>query len=238
MSYFLGEGEARHMPLPDVVCVAGPYPFRLLKEGGNPVEKLRLTGSLRYSHLLSDDGDRSTRAFPGPAPLTEILVAVPVDVWAARHLLAAIQAAFPTGGREEGLRFHIRIHPSNADITLEDVPFPAQESQPDLYKALGRCGLVIYTGSSIGVEAAALGRTVLHYHPELLLDMDPGELYEDRIPMCTDGSLRQAVLKLVQEGSRPEPLDPRELFTPVNWEALEAIFRPENAPASSVAGAG
>lgn len=224
MSYFAGREEIARMPLPDVICVAGPYPFRLLAEGGMPAARLRLTGSLRYGHLgLAGDRSADGHQLP-PAPLSEILVAVPVDVSAAKHLLAALHAAFPTGGLEDGLRFHIRIHPHNPEITMADVPFPAQASPPDLAEAFRCCGLIIYTGSSIGVEAASMGRAAIRYRPALLLDMDPGELYGEAIPTCTDDNLREVVTTVISQGRVPPPIDPGELFAPPQWSVLEEIF--------------
>lgn len=221
LPYFLGRGEADWMPLPDIIGAAGPYPLQLLREGGHPGNRLRLCGSIRYAHLR----DRSPL---GRAPLTDILVVLPDDSFAGKHLLAALGRSFPSGGADEGLRFHLRFHPATTDVSMEDVPFPAREAAPDFEGALQQCGLVLTTGSTVAVEAALVGRAVVRYHPPLLIDMDPAEVYGDAIPVCSDSTLRQVLLDLIAqphaEWDRLRRLDLTQVFYPVQWDVLGDIF--------------
>lgn len=230
MPYFLGAGEADRMPLPDRICASGPYSLNLLAEGGIPQERLRMPGSVRFGHL---GGNGSGEAAPAivPAPLSEILVALPIDVHLARHLLAAVRAGFPSGGKEEGLRFHIKAHPMTP-LDDEDIGFPAVRAPADFKKALELCGLVIYVGSTVGAEAAAMGRRVLRYRPELLLNVDPSEVYGDAIPTCSESDLRVAVL-VQARNTAPVPHGAeenvrscaRQVFMPLDREALADVFR-------------
>jgi hypothetical protein len=228
MSYFLGIGEAQHMPLPDVICTSGPYPHRMLAEGRNPIERLKMCGSIRYNYL-TNHGQKGS-----PPPLdfairSQVLVALPIDIHMAQHLLAAIRSAFPLGGREEGLCFHIKAHPMCL-ISQANIGFPALEAPTPIYEALQTCGMVIFVGTTVGPEALALGRPVLRYRPELLLDLDPSEVYGDSIPTCTDVNLRESVLALVRGDQQVTPADHiqtvnAQIFAPVDWEMLEDIFR-------------
>lgn len=236
LSYFLGAGEADVMPLPSRTWVAGPYPQRLLAEGGYPSDRLIMGGSPRYAHLAQEQTVRALRSRLGAAPRNEILVVLPDDIEAARHLLAAIASAFPLGGTEEGLRFHVKLHPATGQLTMRDVRFPATEAPADFSQALQRCGLVLYACSSVGIEAAVLGRSVVRYEPSLLLDMNPAELYGDRIPACTDETLREVLLAAVRAPDHRPLLDPQDVgrvFQPVQWHALETVVSRAGDPTSA-----
>ncbi|MFQ5801472.1 MAG: hypothetical protein ACE5JQ_01080 [Candidatus Methylomirabilales bacterium] len=227
MSYSLGEGEAAQMPLPDVICASGLHPVRLLAEGGTPGERLRMCGSVRYGHLGDNRAGEPCLEL-GPARTSEILVALPIDFHMARHLLAAIREVFPSGGREEGLRFHVKTHPM-CPIRENDIGFPALRAPGDFHRALEACGVVIFVGSTVGPEAMAMGRRVLRYRPELLLNVDPSEVYGDRIPTCTDSDLRAAVINqsldpVPQDSSEGNQDCAQQIFAPLDRNVFAQIF--------------
>ena len=228
MSYFLGTDEARHMPLPDLILTSGPYPHKLLMEGGNPPEQLKMCGSIRYNHLTNQGEQQPSASFDSP-PRSEILVALPIDIYTARHLLSAIRWAFPSGGSEKGLSFHIKAHPM-CPVSDSDVGFPSVDAPTNISEAFQNCGLVIFVGSTVGPEAVALGHTVLRYRPELLLDVDPSEPFGDSIPTCNDTNMRETILQLTCTGQgttvaeRPQA-DISQVFAPMNRELLEEVFR-------------
>jgi hypothetical protein len=145
-----------------------------------------------------------------------------------RHLLSAIRHAFPDGGQKDGLRFHIKTHPS-CPIRPSDVGFAAVEAHTDIYKAFLNCGLVIFVGSTVGPEAVALGLKVLRYRPELLLDVDPAEVFGDDIPTGNDGNMREEVLQLARNNQDRTANEPArsavdQIFAPLNQELLAEIF--------------
>jgi len=229
MAYFLGASEAGTMPLPDIICASGPYPERLLVEGGTPRNRLRLAGSVRYGHLTGNGTERPSLEHK-PAPMTEILVALPIDIHMVRHLLAAIRDAFPSGGVEEGLRFHIKTHPM-CPLRDKDIGFPVVRAPDDFRQAVEMCGLVIFAGSTTGPEAIAMGRKVLRYRPEMLLNVDPSEAYSDSIPTCSEENMRDSVLTLIHDSTRQESGEiaeatSRKLFAPLEPKVLLEIFQP------------
>ena len=229
MSYFLGAGESSDMPLPDQILTSGPYPHRLLAEGGNPTERLKMCGSIRYNHLTKQIDKQPVAPFE-PTPISEILVALPIDIHMARHLLAAIRSAFPNGGREEGLRFHIKAHPT-CPISEDDVGFPSVEAPTNIGEVFKICGLVVFIGSTVGPEAVALGKKVLRYRPELLLDVDPSEFLGDSIPTCNDTNMHETIEQLTNEAydghlaNEYSQVDTSEVFAPLNRKLLEEVFR-------------
>jgi len=228
MAYFLGSGEDKRMPLPDIICASGPHLARLLSEGGTPADRVRMTGSVRYGCLAN--ADRPPSELLPPAPITEILVAFPIDLHMTRHLLASIREAFPDGGAEHGLHFHIKPHPG-CPVSKADIGFPALRAPEDFRRALESCGLVLFVGSTVGAEAVAMGRRALRYRPDLLLNVDPSEVYGDCIPTCGDADFHAAVLAEVSPAATKRTSSEvdrqacaRQILSPLDGDMLAGIL--------------
>lgn len=216
LAYFLGRGEAEVMPVADAILASGEYARRVMDGGGYPAGRVVLAGSLRYQHLASV-------ATIGPA--SDVLVALPIDRPMAEHLIAALGEAFPDGGRANGVRFHVRAHPSTP-VDLHALGLEAGRSTGDLGEAFRQCGSAIFVGTTLGPEAAACGLRALRFRPELLVDVDVAEAVGDALPSCSEGNLRAAVLDLV---AAPPPAIDRAalltmLFAPVDVGALKSVF--------------
>lgn len=224
LSYFLGHGETSRMPLPDAVLTAGTYAQETLSESGYPSGCVRLVGSMRYRHLVD-----ASPAVGGiaPPPRSAVLVGLPIDRPMAEHLLAALAAAFPDGGRADGLGFFVKAHPMTP-VTPQAFGLTATTIAGTFEEAIGRCGTVVYIGSTTGPEAAAYGRTVLRYYSDVLLDVDVSEPLRGTIPSCGDHDLRPALLDVVAHGQMAAaagldaPL--ARLFSPVDGNALGQLF--------------
>lgn len=224
MAVFLGRGEAERMPLPDLVLTSGRYPHRILAESGYPEGRLRMSGSLRYEYL-SDPG-RPNPALQ-PAPLSQILLALPIDLYMADHLLDAVRLAYSRIESLPGLRFYVKAHP-NRTIDLSHLGFPAERAPDDVTSALEKCGLVIFVGTALGPEAVALGRAALRYRPSLLVDVDLAEPCGGSIPTCDDMTMAESIKKLVAndisvdcEGARDGI---REIFSPLDRGVFQSAF--------------
>lgn len=230
LSYFLGKGEDGRMPLPDRIVTSGPYPQKVLLEGGTPDDRLVPCGSIRYNNLTNGTGfkwtDEGSRRFR-----SQVLVVLPIDRTMAQHLLAAIRCAFPDGGREEGIGFSIRPHPM-CPIRPEEVGFPARvlsSSFTDLKDSLRLSDLVLFIGSTVGLESLHAGKVVLRYRSELLLDVD--EMYDPEVPVLSDDTLREEILRWVKNRERFLPVGSADaivskLFTPFNRDRFKEIFEP------------
>ena len=69
----------------------------------------------------------------------------------------------------------------------------------------------------------------LRYRPEVLLNVDPSEVYGDRIPTCTDSDMRTAVLaqalEVVSQDSKEGDLHVAEqIFATLDREKFIQIF--------------
>ena len=145
-------------------------------------------------------------------------------------LLEAVRRAFPDGGKGDGIEFYLRPHPlyaagaSRAGFPVTVLP----SSFRDVGEALGQCGLVLFTGSTVGFEAIAAGRPALRYRPETTLDVDK-EVYGEALPSCGERDLKEKLLGLARQGppagwetkARGQVL---QLFAPFNITAVKEPF--------------
>ncbi|MBI1952757.1 MAG: hypothetical protein HYS41_01370 [Candidatus Omnitrophica bacterium] len=228
LPYFLGKGEAQRMPLPDIIFTSGPYGHRLLQAGGIPPGKLRLTGSIRYRELSSDEALGACQGNGRQPRGGNILVALPIDPPMAAHLLEALRLNFPGGGQEEGLRFWIRHHPLHP-IRASEIRFPARllpADFTDLKRDLKEADLVLFTASSVGFQALAMGKRVVNYRSGQLLDV--GGVYPHSVPMATDTNLRQVVLEEVGNLSSPKSDSSRpwvtQVFSPYDPQRVQSVL--------------
>ena len=222
MSYFHGQKDNGRVPLPDLILTSGEYPDRLLREGGTPPARLRMCGSLRYDHLTTGARQAVSTALP-PAPRSEILVALPIDVYMADHLLSAVRSA---SGRSEELHFHIKCHPTR-QIQVDQIGFSAALAPSDLNDAFRKCGTILFVGTNVGLEAIAVGRPALRYRPELLLNVDPSEPYGDEIPNCDDSDLFEKLTEIVRDGKsfgQDLSASTRQIFAPLDHDMLADVF--------------
>jgi len=217
LSYFHGKGEYEFAPIPDRIITSGPYAYDVLNDGGAPRERLIMGGSLRFEHLCRDNPPVS---WPTENGLIRILVALPIEPAWAEHLLDALRRSFPDGGRSEGLEFSIKPHPMSR-MSPRSPRWPVAISSGTLEEAIRPCALVVYTASSAGVEALALGRRVLRYRPELLLDLDVTAFIGDgKIVDCDDDDTRSKVLAVARESVEPR------LRVQVVTEDISRVFVP------------
>ena len=219
MSYFHGQKDKGRVPLPDLILTSGEYPDRLLREGGTPPARLRMCGSLRYDHLTNE----ARQAALPPASRSEILVALPIDVYMADHLLSAVRSV---ADRSRELHFHIKCHPTR-QIQVDQIGFSAALAPSDISAAFRKCGTILFVGTNVGLEAIAVGRPALRYRPELLLNVDPSEPYGDQIPSCDDSDLFEKLTEMVRDSkSFGQELSPstHQIFAPLDRDVLADVF--------------
>lgn len=218
LHFFAGAGESETALLPDVLVASGPHSLLRLSQEGYPADRLVLGGSRRFP----------LEATPAPAASgsKDVLVVLPIDLTQSLHLLAALARAYPRGG--QGFRFRVRPHPAEPR-SASKLPFPAELETAPLREALGRCGTVVFSGSTAGLEALACGHPVLRYRPGTYLDIDPCDMLENEdMPTATDGDLRERLESLRQKPWTPSPKAlealPR-LFSPLDRDAWQRALR-------------
>lgn len=206
LHFFPGRGEAERAPMPDRLLACGAYPLEKLRREGFPPERLLLGGSRRYA----------TAAGPGRAAGgSDVLALLPLDPATTRTLLGAMGRL----SRDKGNTIMIKAHPA-MNLKKEDLGFEAELADGPLEAVLARCGPVVFTGTTSGIEAWLAGHPVIRFRAEAQLDVDPCDMLgDDDLPTADEWSLPA---KLAELRARPKLPGAPAL------KALEGLFAPVN----------
>ena len=186
---------------------------------GTLAGRLVMGGSFRFQYLWSDKGPIPV---PSPGNPVQILVALPIESGLAQHLLDALRRAFPDGGHTDGLKFVVKPHPM-CPVKVKSLRWSATIASGTFEEAIQPCSVIIYVGSSTGLEALAMGRRVIRYRSELLLDLDVGSfISSEDIADCMDYELRSKLLEVVKRLGESIPC------SWVRGEVLKRAFAPVN----------
>jgi hypothetical protein len=188
-----------------------------------------VTGAFRYPDL-----ERKIRGDHGK-PYRSILVALPGSLYEAVELA---MKSFRALGGVPHIRLVLKAHPTVPAGLLAPrlPPLPANacfsdESPGDL---LARADLVLYTSTTLAVEAAARGVPVIHVKSDLLIDRNVLEGFPD-IPSCGDpAELRSSVLEILEHpdfSAMAGGMDVKGFFLPWSEESLKVFYlRDEGYP--------
>lgn len=215
LHFFPGRGETERAPLPDRLLACGPYPLAKLRDEGVPAGRLLLGGSRRYP----------AAAAQGRAPAADaVLALLPLDPATTRTLLGAMARL----SRDTGDTIVIKAHPAMG-LKKEDLGFEAELADGPLDAVLARCGPVVFTGTTSGIEAWLAGHPVIRFRAEGQLDVDPCDMLGDGdLPTADEWSLPA---KLAELQARPKlPGAPalkalEGLFSPVDKEVWLSAIR-------------
>jgi surface carbohydrate biosynthesis protein (TIGR04326 family) len=172
LQFFFGQEEAAATPLPDVVLTTGPFVREWLEmEGRYP------TGVLGEGCALRNTAPEITNAKTLSARLPErLLVALGHPQDNAKTLIILREAMHRNSGWEVVIRPHPR-YPQSAEEAIRALAF-AGASLPSLStgalkEELERAGVVAYSSSTVGLEAASLGLPTIYLDLGKALDNDP-----------------------------------------------------------------
>lgn len=201
LNYFLGAGESSSMPLPQLIVTNGEHTLNLLKNAGYGETRIVNGGALRYEYVHKID-TALTRKHGTSAT---VLVAMPYSRSLTRELLICLFNAF-MDLEGEGARFIIRFHPEvppeRLGIQLPTWPAHFQRTDRPLLEILEGIDLVVYSSSTVGLEALQNGIPVVRYCSEHSIDLDPLDAFgEESLRSCSEANFRQVVLQALAEGS-------------------------------------
>jgi len=231
--YSLSRAERAIAPRPDIILVNGPGAKSTLVRVGFEEERILIGGSFRYPAL----GMGATE--PPVERRKQVLVALSPDFYEALELVITVIAALGDPG---SIPVVIKAHPV---LTREHLtPFfpvlPAHFAFSDapVDHLLAQSGLVIYTVSTIAVEAVDRGIPVVHVKLARIIDRN---IFEDvpRIPSTRSPGELKAVVRELLAGGQEIPREGkelvRELFAPVDGKVLDLLVKkgiPEKSPGS------
>lgn len=221
-NYFLGCGEEDIIPFPNYIFTCGTYTLELLRKHGNYPAGTALIngGALRYTHLNTEE------SLSEHTPLKMVLVSLTYIPELTESMLELLFRDFENCSEVSNLLFYIKFHPDFGYNQLsEAIPkvWPSHFRIVDrpIKELLTQVDLVIYSSSTVGLEAVISGKKILKYQSETLLDLDPLDGYEGMcIDKCFDRNFKEKILIKLSEcecinSSKTKELG-KEYFSSIN----------------------
>ena len=184
LSYYLAPGEADDAPLPHRVVTNGKYTARLLSQDGYDPSRIRVGGALQVPDFIKQGQSEQVQTSNKPVGTNgsaQVLVASSFGLEEAVELVDLSARLFSA---TDGVRVVIKCHPTTTIKKIQGLlstPLPehVQVSERPIADLMLESSVLVYTGSSVCIQALAQGLPVVHLRPRFDLDMDPLESYPE-----------------------------------------------------------
>lgn len=192
--YFFPDGELgqyirREVPDPsptaDYYVAAGSLPRDILLEGGVPAGRVGLCGAIRYDDLQVEGPDQertqAVRAGLGLSTVARVvLVATSISRRESIDLVESLAQVADQLPRGVALLFKCHYH-AQIETRIERLfsvqadrgPYRILDVNGPLHDYMRAADVVLAAGSTVGVEALALGRRPVVYHNPTSLNLSP-----------------------------------------------------------------
>jgi hypothetical protein len=218
-------------PMADYFLAAGPRPQETMLDNGIPADRVGLCGAVRYEDLRFETADvsaqralRESLRLPPDRPV--ILVATSIHRAEAIALVGAFTRAvrfFSTGVTVAfKCHYHASIHAEIEDLCRSRAPHLDLSILPldaPLHPHMRAADVVVAGGSTVAVEAVALGKPVLAYHDPALLNLNPLVAFPGSCRFVSTPEEIAAALNELLEGGGDAGL-----MRSKGVEAVEALF--------------
>jgi len=170
-NYFLAKNEENETPIPDTIITNGSVTRNIMKKYGHYDKTPILIGAaLRQSHILT-------------LPVLErnhqknILIALEGNL----ESLACVQLILSQIESLKGWKITIRNHPilpiekceKYLNVKFDSFPNISISKNTSLHDDIKNCAIILYWGTTVSLEALAMGRPIIHYHQGDLVNYDP-----------------------------------------------------------------
>lgn len=221
LNFFLAPGEAGSAPLPDRVVAIGELPGQMFSSEGYEADSVKVGGALRMQDLDA----LHSRIKTHPVKLGPVVLVAPTLGQEETGELAYMAAHLFEEG--DGVRVILKCHPM---MPFENVsgsigaPLPSHVELSDepIHDLLLKSSLMIYSTSSVCVEAMALEVPVVNVRPQFNTSLDPlGDFPEVRTEATGLADLREKVHWLLEH---------REEYVTQHRDAWSGIVKGMYAP--------
>ena len=185
LNFFLAPGEQQEAPLPDRVVTVGQYSAQLLSSDGYDGDRLRVGGALHMQDSMAPQGN--AHKLPSQPRHATVLVACAVGLEEAAELVGLASELFQ---EDEEVDVIVKCHPITSIHGVckylgKPLPNHIQVSGEPITQLFASASVMVYTSSTVCVQALAHGLPMVHLRPQFDLDMDPLEAYPDlRLAGC------------------------------------------------------
>jgi len=221
LSYSRSDRERGIMPIPDIILANGERTKRILIESGFESDRIITSGAFRYQTIHADI--ENSRKVTGK----RILIAVPGELNEALELVyKSIEALSDMQEASIIIKCHPTMPISAFIQYLPNIPPHFIVSEDPIETLLNQVDCVLYTYSTVAVEAFAKRIPLVHVQSDFRIDMDIFEGYECTFPAASSEEIRAAVQDIFS-GASIRITDPEtilnEFFEPVNTSIIDRI---------------
>jgi len=231
LNYFQAPGGEETAPFPKYVVTNGPYSARTLTAGGFHPDRVKIGCAIQMGKQLASHSVNGQVSPSRTRPL--ILIAPSEEMEEAAELIGmGIDLFSPDDGVDVVLKCHPNMPFSRvAGFFEEELPSHVYLSDQPIADLFPISSLMVYTGSTVSVQALAMGLPVIHVRPRFDFDLDPLEgHHESRLAATGIDDLRCKVGWLLAH--RKEYIEGHkndwrhivdDLYGPVTNESVEAF---------------
>lgn len=199
-SYSVSASEKNHIPLPDRMVVNGKRPRDVLVASGFDMNSVSIGGAVRYASIFkikTQDLDQTRRNHH------TILVTPTSGILETVELVSKILSAFE---HESAIEVLIKPHPilpiDRLKSALPLLPSHIRLDERSIDELLADSSILIYTETTVSIEALARGIPVLHVASDVRIDMNPLEGYDSAPSVSRPEDIRTFVYRLISMGDR------------------------------------
>lgn len=199
LNFYLAPGEKEVAPLPRRLVTVGAQVARLLSADGYDPGCIRVGGALQVQNLRLLKSRAGTVNDGGAAPT--VLVAATGGREDTAELVAMAAGLFDG---DEGVRVVMKCHPSMpfykvSGLTATRLPGHVRLSEEPVTELMLKSSVMVYSGSTVCIQALALGLPVVHLRTQFDFSLDPLETVPDlRLEATGLEELRQKVRWLLE----------------------------------------
>jgi hypothetical protein len=176
LNMYLAPGGEKEAPLPDRVVTVGEYTARLFSSDGYDSGMVRSGGAFQQlgNHAPASAASRSQVPEDGPS----VLAAPSMGREEAKELVDVVIGMF---GEVDGVRVVIKCHPTMPFSMITrtanwQLPAHVEVSEEPIDELMDKSSVMIYTGSTVCIQALNKGLPMVHLCRQFGLDLDPLEL--------------------------------------------------------------
>ena len=179
LNFFLAPGGEEDAPLPDIVVTVGDHTAELLSESGYQAGQIVAGGAMQMQDLL--DSPQSSKPQSAELETPTVLMAASDSLDETTELAHLAAHLFQP---EDAVRVILKCHPRMpfsvvADLFNITLPGHVEVSTEPIDDLMRQSTVMVYSGSTVGVQALATGLPVIHLRPRFRLDMDPLQGFDD-----------------------------------------------------------
>lgn len=194
LNFYVAPGEEDSAPLPDRVVTVGQHTAQLLTSEGFTTGRVKVGGALHLQDLMALRSQLGGSSQSGGRPT--VLVACSNSLEEAAELVQLATALFD---EDEGVRVAIKCHPimpfeKVSHFIGAELPKHVEVCDKPITELMLQSSVMVYSGSTVCIQALALGLPAVHVLPQFDFDLDPLEMVRDlRLEAAGLEELRQKV---------------------------------------------